>query len=87
VCGAVGAAGLILMLGASDAMPFDVRVARRLDDLIEKAQAVVVNPRRPPRVITDAGVTIAAGGAGGIEVGASVVSGDAERRVRPASRF
>lgn len=48
LCGAVCAAGLSLTLGASEAMPFDVRVARRWDDLIEKAQAVVVNPRRPP---------------------------------------
>ncbi len=48
LCGAA-AAGLALTPGATDAMPFDNRVAGSPDDLVEKAQVVVVAPRRRPR--------------------------------------
>ncbi len=44
------AAGLALMPDAAQAaMPFDEHVPRGQNDLIEKAQVVVVNPRRPRR--------------------------------------
>ncbi len=49
LCGAVAASGLAMTLGATEAMPFDTRVLSSSDDLIEKAQVVVVNPRGPPR--------------------------------------
>ena len=42
-----GAAGLALTSAPIEAMPFDARVAGNLDGMIEKAQVVVVNPRRP----------------------------------------
>jgi hypothetical protein len=43
--------GLALTQGAATAMPLDDRLPGALDDWIEKAQVVVVNPgpRRPPR--------------------------------------
>ncbi len=45
-----GAAGLALTPGASRAaMPFEELVPCGQNDLIEKAQVVVVNPRRPRR--------------------------------------
>jgi hypothetical protein len=43
------AAGLGLAPGAATAMPLDDRVPRGLDDWVEKAQVVVVGPRRRPR--------------------------------------
>jgi hypothetical protein len=43
------AAGLGLVSGAATAMPLDDRVPGPLDDWIEKAQVVVVGPRRRPR--------------------------------------
>lgn len=49
LCGAAGAAGLALIPGAAEAMPFNSRVALNPDDLIEKAQVVVVGPHRRPR--------------------------------------
>ena len=49
LCGAAAAAvGLALTSAPIEAMPFDARVAGSLDGMIEKAQVVVVNPRRPP---------------------------------------
>jgi hypothetical protein len=49
VCSAVAAAaGLALTSAPIEAMPFDARIAGSLDGMIEKAQVVVVNPRRPP---------------------------------------
>ena len=45
---AAAAAGLALTSAPIEAMPFDARFAGSLDDMIEKAQVVVVNPRRPP---------------------------------------
>ena len=49
LCGAVAAAaGLALTSAPSEAMPFDARIAGSLDGMIEKAQVVVVNPRRRP---------------------------------------
>jgi hypothetical protein len=48
LCGAVAATGLALTSGTTDAMPIDARITGSLDDLIVKAQVVVVNPRRPP---------------------------------------
>ncbi|HKN31089.1 MAG TPA: hypothetical protein VJY34_25730 [Roseiarcus sp.] len=47
VCAA--AAGIALAPGALEAMPIDARVRHGLPDPIEKAQVVVVNPRRPRR--------------------------------------
>ena len=41
-------AGLALTSAPIEAMPFDARVAGSLDEMIEKAQVVVVNSRRPP---------------------------------------
>ena len=46
--GGVAATGLAMTLSTIEAMPFDARIARNRDDLIEKAQVVVVNPRPPP---------------------------------------
>ena len=45
----VAAAGLALSPSAIQAMPFDELVTRGQNDLIEKAQAVVVGPRRRRR--------------------------------------
>ncbi len=47
LCGAVAAAGLALTSAPSEAMPLDARVAGSLDGMVQKAQVVVVNPRRP----------------------------------------
>jgi hypothetical protein len=47
LCGGVAASGLALTSGARAAMPFDLRVADNPDDLIEKAQVVVMHPGRP----------------------------------------
>lgn len=48
VCGA--AAGIILAPSALEAMPIDANVRDGLPDPVEKAQVVVVNPRRRRRV-------------------------------------
>jgi hypothetical protein len=47
----VAAAGLALAPGAATPMPLDDRLPGALDDWIEKAQVVIVNPgpRRRPR--------------------------------------
>jgi len=47
VCGA--AAGIALAPAALEAMPIDSRVRDSLPNDVEKAQVVVVNPRRPRR--------------------------------------
>ena len=47
LCGAVAAAGLALTSAPIEAMPFDARVAGSWDGMVQKAQVVVVNPRRP----------------------------------------
>jgi hypothetical protein len=43
------AAGLGLVPGAATAMPLDDRIPGALDDWTQKAQVVVVGPRRRPR--------------------------------------
>ena len=49
LCSAVAATtGLALTSGRIEAMPFDAGVPGNLDGMIEKAQVVVVGPRRPP---------------------------------------
>ena len=50
LCGAaIAVAGLAASPGTVNAMPLDDRVPGPLDDWIEKAQVVVVGPRRRPR--------------------------------------
>jgi hypothetical protein len=44
LCGV--SAGLVLTPGTLGAMPIDARVPQDLDGFIERAQVVVVNPRR-----------------------------------------
>jgi hypothetical protein len=49
LCSSLAAAtGIALTSAPVEAMPFDTRVAGSVDGMIEKAQVVVVNPRRPP---------------------------------------